>query len=555
MSQATSELKVLAADDVVPEGAAILEAAGGLEVDLRPGISHEELGAVIRHYDGLIVRSRTKVTAGIMQAGTRLKVIGRAGVGVDNIDVDFATRRGIVVLNAPGGNVISAAEHTLALMLALVRRIPQAAASLRRGEWERKRFRGIELHGKALGLVGAGRIGSEVAKRARAFGMQVLAYDPYLSRERAERIGMQLVTLPELMSTADIISVHTPLTEETRGMIGAEELEMMKTSAYLVNAARGGVVDEVALAAALRDGRLAGAAVDVFDQEPASPDHPFLHLDNIVAVPHLGAATEEAQRSVGIEICEAVRDALLAHDFRTAVNVPELAVHKYADLAPLLDLANRLGRLLCGLARGSYRALEVRYAGAHESALSAITSAAAQGLLCDIVDGPLTLVNSLHVAGERGLSVSRVWLGGKRPAGEVIEVRLLTADGSLEVGGVLLGGEHPRVTMIDGYRIDIQPRGTILVLRNRDVPGVIGKVGSVLGNAGVNIAEYHQARLQAGGDAMAAIALDGAVGKDIIERLASVDEVLRVWQIHLPGETGSRTPERRPLEVPEPAAR
>jgi D-3-phosphoglycerate dehydrogenase len=530
--------RVLLADEVVPRGIEILEATEGLEVDDRAGISASELAAIIGEYDALIVRSRTKVTREILEAATRLKVVGRAGVGVDNIDVDVATRQGVAVLNAPGGNVISAAEHTLALMLAMVRHISRADASLRRGEWERKRFQGIELYGKTLGLAGAGRIGSEVAKRARAFGMRVVAYDPYLSRERAEQVGIELVTLPDLFEQADVISVHVPLTDETRGMIGSVELALMKPTAYLVNASRGGVVDEKALAEALRSGRPAGAALDVFEEEPVSPDNPLLELDNVVAAPHLGAATHEAQTSVGVEICEAVRDALITRDFRSAVNVPELSTQD-ADIAPLLNLAHGLGRLLCGLTRGSYRDLEVRYGGAQEGTLRAVAAAAAQGLLSDIVASPLTLVNALHVATDRGLSVSRVWLGATAASGGVVELRLKTADDSLRVAGVLLAENHPRITRIGDYRVDIQPRGTILVLRNRDVPGVVGKVGSVLGDAGVNIAEYHQARRATGGEALAAIAVDGSVARSVIDDLAALEEVVGVWQIELPEAIGS----------------
>ena len=532
--------RVLLADDIAAEGIETLRAADILEVDVRTGISAPELRSIIDGYHALIVRSRTKVSAEILEAAGSLKVVGRAGVGVDNIDVESATRRGIVVLNAPGGNVISAAEHAIALMLAVVRHIARADASLRRGEWERGRFRGIELHGKTLGLAGAGRIGSEVARRARAFGMRVVAYDPYLSRERAQQVGMELVTLPDLLETADLVSVHVPLTEETRGLIGVKELAMMKPGAYLINAARGGVVDEAALFTALKEKRLAGAALDVFEKEPVAADHPLLQLDNVVAVPHLGAATHEAQTSVGIEICEAVRDALVSGDFRSAVNLPELAVQRYADIAPLMDLAQRLGRLLCGLTRGSYRALQVRYAGAHEQALRAVTAAGAQGLLCDIVAGPLTVVNALHVASQRGLSVSSVWLGTTAAASELVELRLETADDSLSVAGVLLAENHARIIRIGEHRVDIQPRGTIIVLRNRDVPGVVGKVGSILGAAGVNIAEYHQSRRDAGGEAIAAISVDGSVARSVIDRLAAMEEIRGVWQIELPdGSDGS----------------
>ena len=550
MVDSQTRFRVLLADEIAPEGIAILKESERLELDERTDVDAAGLKSVIGQYDALIVRSRTKVTAGILEVANRLKVVGRAGVGVDNIDVEFATRRGIVVLNAPGGNVISVAEHTLALVLSLVRHIPQAAASLKRGEWKRARFKGIELYGKTLGLAGAGRIGSEVAKRARSFGMRVVAFDPYLSRERAEQVGIELVTLPELFEQADIVSVHTPLTDETRGMIGAVELGLMKPTAYLVNAARGGVVDEAALVRALREGRLAGAAVDVFEREPLPADDPLLEFENVVAVPHLGAATREAQISVAVEICEAVRDALITAEFRTAVNVPELGVERDADLAPLLNLAHRLGRLLCGLSRTSFRTLEVRYGGAHEQALRAVSAAAAQGLLCDIVEAPLTLVNALHVASDRGVAVTRAWMGSSASV-EQLELRLRTADDSLSVAGVLLSENHPRITRIGEYHVDIRPRGNVLVLRSQDVPGVIGKVGNVLGAAGVNIGEYHHARLEAGGEALAAIAVDGAVERAVMDQLAALDEVSGVWQIHLtevPGASLSQTASDQALQ-------
>lgn len=527
--------RVLLADDIVAEGVERLRASESLEVVDRAGIEADELRSLIGRFDALIVRSRTKVTREILAEGApRLKVIGRAGIGVDNIDVDEATRRGIVVLNAPGGNVISAAEHTLALMLAVVRHIPQADAALRRGNWERSRFRGIELHGKTLGLVGAGRIGREVARRARALGMRVVAYDPYLSRERAAREGIELVTLPDLLEGSDVVSVHCPLTDETKGMLGARELGMMRPGAYLVNAARGGIVDEAALAASLREGRLAGAAFDVFEEEPPPSDHPLLKLERAVAVPHLGGATDEAQRSVGIEICEAVRAALVAGNIYSAVNVPDLALEEYSELATLMDLARRLGSVLGGLTRGSYRSLEVRYIGGREQALRPITASAAVGLLSGIVEPPLNLVNALHLAADRGLSVSQVARPSGRGNGEKIELELQTAEDRMAITGALTGGERPRITRIGEFHVDVAPRGTILILKNRDVPGVIGKVGTVLGDAGVNIGEYHQARREAGGEALAAISVDGVVDREVIGRLAALDEVAGVWQIVLP---------------------
>jgi D-3-phosphoglycerate dehydrogenase len=322
MAEVDRTFRVLLADAITPDGIEILRATEGIAVDERPAISRSGLISIIGDYDAIIVRSRTQVTEEVLSAAGRLKVVGRAGVGLDNIDVEVANRLGIAVLNSPGGNVISAAELTLGLMLALVRNIAQASASLKRGEWERIRFRGAELYRKTLGLVGAGRIGSEVTRRARAMGMQVLVYDPYLSRERAEEMSAEPTALATLLARADIVSIHTPLTEETHGLLGAEELALMKPTAYLVNAARGGVVDEAALFAALREKRLAGAALDVFEQEPPPLDHPLLKLDNVLAVPHLGAATREAQTHSGIEICRAVRDALLSSELNSTVDVP-----------------------------------------------------------------------------------------------------------------------------------------------------------------------------------------------------------------------------------------
>lgn len=529
--------RILLADAVAEEGLAILRGEPRLEVVDQRAIDREELLRIIGDYDALIVRSRTRVTAEVLDRAARLKVIGRAGIGVDNIDVPRATRLGILVLNAPAGNSISAAELTFALLLALARGIPRADRSVREGRWERSQ-KGVECHGKTLGLVGCGRIGAEVARRARAFGMRVVAYDPYLSPERAREVGAELVTLPDLLEESDFVSIHAPLTEETRGLIGRAELARMKRSAFLLNMARGGIVDEAELAEGLRKKTIAGAALDVFEMEPPPRDHPLLALENVILTPHLGAATSEAQRSVGIEICRAVRDALLHGDLRTAVNAPGLSAGALAEVAPLVDLAERLGRIACGLARASYTALSVRYSGSRDDALPPIAAAATLGLLCEVVEGPLNIVNVLQVAAERGLAVQRSRASSRPDHRHLIELDLTTPDGSVQVAGALVGEGHPRVVRIHEYRVDIEPEGTILILKNRDVPGVIGKVGSVLGAAGVNIAEYHQARLAAGGDALAALAVDGRVERDVVERLAAIEEVVGVWPIVLPGASG-----------------
>lgn len=527
--------RILLADAIAEEGLAILRDEPRLDVDDRSGVAQDELLSLVGVYDALIVRSRTHVTAEVLDRARRLRVIGRAGIGVDNIDVDRATRLGIVVLNAPAGNALSAAELTMALLLALARHVLRADRAVRQGGWRAVELQGVELYGKTLGLVGCGRIGSEVARRARAFGMRVIAYDPYLHPERAREAGVELVTLPDLLEESDVLSIHAPLTAETRSLIGAQELARMKRTAYLLNVARGGIVDEAALAEALRAKRIAGAALDVFEREPPAPDHPLFGLENVIVTPHLGAATEEAQRSVGIEICRAVRDALLSGDLRTAVNAPGLAGRALAEIAPLVDLANRLGRILGGLTRSGYRTLEVRYSGAREDALTPLAAAATQGLLADVVEGPLNIVNAMAVAMERGLVVTWSRSATRADYRDLIEIDLATPDGTVRVAGALLGeGQHPRVVRINEYHVDIVPEGTILILKNRDVPGVIGRVGSILGAAGVNIAEYHQARLAAGGDALAAIAVDGRVERETIEELAAVPEITGVWQVALP---------------------
>ncbi|MBI4408298.1 MAG: phosphoglycerate dehydrogenase [Gemmatimonadetes bacterium] len=527
--------RILLADKIAPEGVEPLRSDGRFELVERYGLQGEELARALADVDAVIVRSATRITRETLMHGQRLRVIGRAGVGVDNIDVDAATERGVAVLNAPSGNTTSAAELTLALLLALVRRIPAADRSMKGGDWNRASFRGVELYGKTLGLVGAGRIGGEVARRARAFGMRVVAYDPYLSPERAETLEIELATLEEVLRRADILSLHVPLTESTAGMIGEAELAMMKPGALLVNAARGGVVDEQALCRFLADRRLAGAALDVFDREPLPADHPLRKLDNLVLTPHLGAATEEAQQNVAIEIAQAVRAALLEGDFSRAVNAPAIGGEEMRRLRPLLDLAERLGLLAAALADGAMEQVEVRYAGAaEEELLRPMAAGVLIGILSSVVGrSAVNLVNALHLAEARGIQVRRVRLGPHGDYGEYLEVLLAGAGIETRVAGALLGEGHARVVRIGDFHVDVVPRGSLVVLRNRDVPGVIGRVGTLLGNSGINIGEYHQARLQAGGQALAAISVDGRLPGELVDALRRLPEVLEVRQVQL----------------------
>jgi D-3-phosphoglycerate dehydrogenase / 2-oxoglutarate reductase len=526
--------RVLIADAISAEGLAPLRGDARFELIERTGLKGDALADAMRGMHAVIVRSSTRITAESLTHADRLQVIGRAGVGVDNIDVPAATARGVAVLNAPSGNTISAAELTFALILANVRRITGADRSMKRGEWDRKSFTGTELFGKVLGLVGAGRIGGEVARRARAFDMRVCAYDPYLTAERAESLEIELCPLDAVLARADVLSVHVPLTEATAGMIGAAELASMKRGAVLVNAARGGVIDEGALADAIRSGHLAGAGLDVYAEEPLPADSPLRGLDGIVLTPHLGASTEEAQHNVAIEIAEAVRAALAEGDLTRAVNAPAIGGEEMRRLRPLLELSDRLGRIAAALADGAAEHLAIRYSGPDDMVVRPIAAAAVAGALRHVVDATaINIVNAVHLAEARGITVERSRVGTHGPYEEFVEVRLRAAGGESRVAGAVVAGRHPRIVRIGQYRIVVRPRGSLLILRNRDVPGVIGRVGTLLGAAGINIAEYHQARLQAGAEALAAISVDGVVGDDVLARLAALPDVLAVNQAEL----------------------
>jgi D-3-phosphoglycerate dehydrogenase / 2-oxoglutarate reductase len=530
----TERFRVVIADPISASGLAPLVDDSRFEVVERLGRKGEDLVESMADADAVIVRSATRITREALARANHLRVIGRAGVGVDNIDVEAATERGIAVLNAPSGNTVSAAELAFALLLALVRQVPRADRSMKDGAWDRKSFGGIELYGKTLGLVGAGRIGATVAKRARAFGMNVVAFDPFINAERAESLGIEAVTLDEVLERADVISLHVPLTDATRGLLGESELKRMKRGAFLVNAARGGVVDEAALYRALTEGWIAGAALDVFEAEPPPPDHPLRSLSNVVLTPHLGAATIEAQENVAVEIADAVKAALLVGDFSRAVNAPAIGGEAMQRLRPLLDLAERLGRLLCVLATGPVRRIDVRYSGAADQAPRPLTSSTLIGALENIVGkGAVNMVNAIHLAESRGIQIGSTVLGRHADYGEYVEVEASTPNGSALVAGALLDAAHPRIVRIAQFRVDVRPRGTLLVLRNHDVPGVIGKVGTVLGESGANIAEYHQSRLIQGGDALAAISIDGRLDERSMAKLRALQEVADVRQVEL----------------------
>jgi len=530
----SAPFRVLVADQIALDGLAPLRDDSRFELIVRPGLKGAELADAIAGVDAVLVRSATQITRESLARANGLKVIGRAGVGVDTIDVDAATERGIAVLTAPAGNTISAAELTFALTLALARRVPAADRSMKAGQWDRKSFSGSELHGKTLGLVGAGRIGGEVAKRARAFGMQVVAYDPFLIADRAQALGIERAELDEVLRRADVVSLHVPLTEATSGLLGDRELALMKPTAVLINAARGGVVREDALVRALTERRIGGAALDVYEQEPLPADHPLRALDNVVLTPHLGASTVEAQQNVAVEIAEAVRAALLDGDLSRAVNAPGLGGEEMRRLRPLLDLAERLGALTAALTDGGIAGVEVRYAGSAENGLRLLTATVLCGILSRAVGaGAVNTVNALHLAGAHGIRVDQIRLDSRGVFAEQLEIRATAEGGETRVAGALLGESHPRIVRIDDFQVDMVPQGTVLVLRNQDVPGVIGRVGTVLGNAGINIAGYHQSRLDAGGDALAVVGVDGRVAASVLETLRALPEIRSVKQVQL----------------------
>jgi D-3-phosphoglycerate dehydrogenase len=523
--------RVLVTDPIAPDGVAYLRQHA--TVDVRAGLKPDELLAVIGDYEALVVRSETKVTRAVIEAGTHLRVIGRAGVGVDNIDVDAATARGIIVVNAPAGNTIAVAEHTIGLLLAVARRIPQACAALRAGLWQRSRFMGMEVRGKVLGIIGLGRIGREVARRAQGLEMRVVAFDPYVAAEHARRLGVEMLDLPALLRAADFVSIHTPATAQTRGLIGAAELALLKPTAIVINCARGGIVDETALREALEQKRLAGAALDVFEKEPPG-DNPLLQLENVVATPHLAASTHEAQVSVALEVAEQVIAALDGRPTLYAVNAPIVLPEAMAVLEPYLRLCETLGEAATQLVDGQVERVEVTYAGEiaeHDTA--ALQANVIRGLLAPISEERVNIVNALAIARRRGLRVDERKTTATENYTNLVTVALHTDRGERTVTGTVLNGE-PHVVRIDGYWVDLVPRGDyVLLSRHVDRPGIIGKVGTLLGEADVNISSMQVGRQRPRGEALMALTVDDPIPPDVLERIRAVTGIEQIRVVRL----------------------
>jgi D-3-phosphoglycerate dehydrogenase / 2-oxoglutarate reductase len=533
--QSSKSLRILVSDDISERGLQPLREAG-FQIDKQVGLSPQELAKTIGGYSGLVVRSETKVTADLLSEGPDLRVVGRAGVGVDNIDVNAATARGVVVMNAPDGNTITTAEHTLALLISLARRVPQANTSLRQGKWERKRFIGVELQGKTLGIVGLGRIGRVVASRARAFGMNIVAYDPFIASEQARDLEIEIKPLDEVFARADFLTVHTPLTAETRGIVGADAFKGMKDGVRIINCARGGLIDETALYEAIKSGKVAGAALDVFETEPPAPENPLLSLDEVIATPHLGASTAEAQEGVAFTVAEQMRDYLLTGALRGAVNVPALGAKELHTLQPYIELAERLGRFQAQLVDSAVREVRLDYAGEIVDLDAApVTRAFLAGLLRHM-SARVNVVNAFLIAEERGIGVRTSYVRSGLDAAPAIKTSVLTNSGEQSLSGTLFGygtAREGRLTEINGFHIEAVPHGHMLVLKNRDVPGVIGQIGTLLGQAGINISSFQLGRRERGGEAMAVVEVDASLTPDTLEKLRACEQVISALQIEL----------------------
>ena len=518
--------RVLIADKLSPSAVRVFE-KHSIEADTQTGLREAELKACIGQYDGLAVRSATKVTAGVLGAGENLKVIGRAGLGVDNIDVAEATSRGIVVMNTPGGNAVTTAEHTVALMFALARHIPAADRSTQAGKWEKAKFLGVELAGKTLGVIGCGNVGAIVAERAIGLKMHVVAHDPYLSPERAKALGVEQVKLDELFARADFLSLHVPLSEATRDMIDAKAIGRMKKGVRIINCARGGIIVDEDLRAGLEDGHVAGAAVDVFLEEPAVVS-PLFGLDNVIATPHLGAATAEAQENVAVQVAVQMSDYLISGAVVNAVNVPSLTAEEASTLRPYLKLAELLGSFAGQLTETGLKAATIEYAGEVAKLNTRILSATMlQGLLAPLLES-VNVVSAPVIAGERGIAVKEVSYDRDVDYQTLINLVVTTERGDRGVAGTLFGGDKPHIVRIAGIPIEAVLGPHMLFIRNRDTPGIVGNLGRTLGDAGVNIATFNLGRTGPGGDALALIEVDESLTVEVIRKIQALPHIIQV---------------------------
>ena len=522
--------KILVSDPVAKAGVDIL--AKEFPVDSRQTLTPEELIAMIPEYDALVVRSETKVTKEVIAAATNLKVIGRAGVGVDNIDVEAATQRGIIVLNAPEGNTIAATEHTVAMMLALARNVPQAYASLQKGLWERSKFTGVEVRGKTLGILGLGRIGSGVAKRALALEMKVVVYDPFIRAEQAEALGVEIAELDDIFAQADFITLHLPLTADTKKLLNKKAFAKMKKGVRIINVARGGVIDEADLAVAIEEGIVAGAAIDVFEKEPVDPNNPLLKSGKVIATPHLGASTAEAQVGVAVDVAHGVLAALRGELVTTAVNMAPIPSHVMEVIRPFFNLAERMGCLAATLANGRIQSIDVEFAGnISEVDTKMLTVAVIKGALSPFLQESINYVNAPGMAKSRGIKIKEVKMKETDNFANLLKVRVVTDKDYCCVKGTLFGKEG-RIVMINDYRVDFVPQGWLMIGPHIDRPGIIGKVGTILGTSGINIASMQVGRSEKAGNQMMVLAVESLIPQEVLEKLKAVDGILGATMVN-----------------------
>jgi len=514
--------RVLVSDPLAEEGLAILRAA--CDVDVKTDLKEDELCAIIKDYDALLVRSGTEVTAKVIEAGTNLRFIGRAGVGVDNVDVDAATRKGIIVANAPEGNTLAATEHTMAMMQSLARNIPQANASLRKKEWKRSKFMGVELNEKTLGIVGFGRIGREVAKRANAMDMKCVAYDPFITQERAAQLGVEMMTMEDLFKVADVITVHTPLIAETKHVINAKSIATMKDGVRIINCARGGIIDEQALYDAIKSGKVAGAALDVFEAEPPF-ESPLLTLDQVIVTPHLGASTVEAQLNVAVSVAKQCIEVLKGGSAKYVVNAPMVPPEHAEVLQPYAELAEKMGRFAIQTAGGRLASVELIYGGelsAYAGSMKFVTRLALKGLLDPILQQPVNIVNADYIAKERGISVSETVTQEAHGFKNLITIKIKTDKGEETVSGTVFFKGRSRIVAVGGYTMDMIPEGYVIVSRHLDKPGVIGRASTILGKCNINIAGMQVGRINPGEQAIMVLNVDSEVPQSVMDEIRAM---------------------------------
>jgi D-3-phosphoglycerate dehydrogenase len=526
-------MKILVSDNLSEQGVTILKDAG-FNVDVKTGMSPDELKACIGQYHGIVIRSATKVTAEIIAAADNLKVIGRAGSGLDNVDKAAASKKGIVVMNTPGGNTITTAEHTIALMVAMARNVPQATASMKAGKWEKKAFKGIELFNKVIGIVGLGQIGAQVARKARGLEMQVVAYDPFLSEEKAREMGVELATVEEIFKRADIITFHTPLTAETKGMVNAESIKTMKKGVRLINCARGGIIDEGALYDALESGQVGGAALDVFEVEPPAADDKLMNHPRVICTPHLGASTDEAQINVAVAVAEQIVDYLKHGTIRNAVNFPSIPQDQVAALTPFIKLAEGLGSFAAQVVGAGIDEVTVEFKGeAAALRTEPIVIAALKGVLTPVLEETVNFVNAPFIARERGIEVKEIKSSDAGDYQNMLKLSIRSGEKTHTVAGTLFGRKDPRIIAVDGFPVEIIPEGTVIVVYNNDKPGVIGNVGSLMARYSINIAWMHFGRETVGGMAITVVAVDTPVTDEQMEELRALPNILSARQIYL----------------------